>query len=361
MNKRSIFVLYGGRSAEHEVSLMSAQNIISQLNRDKYTVYPVYITAQGVFRTGDAIPGAVDSPDALRLTGKDNDTPSGSLAAFLRLVNETENAFLFPALHGTYGEDGTIQGLFEMTGLPYVGAGVLASAAGMDKIVMKNLFASAGIPQSQFVSFSHSRWTTEEEACFAQALDTIGLPAYVKPANLGSSVGISRAATADELRAAMKLAFRYDRRILVEQEIKGREIILAMRGNDDIACSKCGEWQRAATFFDFEDKYLDDGLTPKIPAAITDEQYRLICEYGRAAYRAIDCAGLARGDFFVTDEGEIYLNELNTLPGFTSHSMYPLLWERSDGMAYTELLDALIALGLERFAETQAINYSKVD
>jgi len=255
---------------------------------------------------------------------------------------------VIPVLHGTYGEDGTIQGLLEMAGVPYVGCGVLASAAGMDKIVMKQLFTAAGLVVADWDWFPRSQWETSRDDMLSRIVERLGLPVFVKPANLGSSVGISKALDAGELAAAIDEAARYDRRIVVEREVIGREVEVSVLGNDEPIASLPGEIIPGQDFYDYTDKYLDTGSQAVIPADLPEATTRQIQHDAVAAFRAVDGAGLARVDFFVeAATGLVIINEINTMPGFTSISMFPKLWEAS-GISYAELIDRLIRLALER-------------
>lgn len=342
-------VFFGGRTPEHQVSVASAVNVLNGLQKEKYTVNAVYISTDGTWCKPTRITGPLSGAgDLLGLCGE----LAGMVAALEALGDCVGDGIAFPVMHGPYGEDGTIQGVFEMLGMPFVGNGVLASAAAMDKAVMKALFAQAGISQTPYEVFSMPAGIAE----IAEAVEQgIGYPVYVKPANMGSSVGISRCANHQELARAVTEAFRYDEKIVVEREVVGREIILAMMGDDHIRCSLPGVWQRSETFFRYEDKYLDDNLTPQIPAEVSESAYRRMCELGRSAFRAVDGSGLMRADFFLTGSGEIFLNEVNTMPGFTAHSMFPMLCAKSWGMSFAEVLDRLIEIGLRRHARRSAL------
>lgn len=341
-------VFFGGRSPEHDVSVSSALNVINSLDRRRHRVEAVYISAYGQWRLPVAVDGPTGREELLGMCA----VPVPTADALLRLCREREGCVAFPVLHGPYGEDGTIQGLFEMLGVPYVGNGVLASAAAMDKAVMKDLFARAGIPQADYRLF-----TRAQAGAAAEGVERdIGYPCYVKPANMGSSVGISRCEGADALDACVRRALLYDDRIVIEREIVGREVLLALTGDDEVRCSPPGVWRRPAAFFSYDDKYMDDGLTPMIPADVTDEVYREMCALGARAFRALDGSGLMRADFFVTGEGRVYLNEVNTMPGFTPHSMFPLLAMRGLGVDMPGLLDRLIGLGLRRHERRQALS-----
>jgi D-alanine-D-alanine ligase len=286
----------------------------------------------------------LEAPDSRLKSDSRLETPDSRPGSDFRLD------VVLPVLHGTYGEDGTIQGLFEMAGVPYVGCGVLASATGMDKIVMKQLFTAAGLVVADWESFSRSQWEAGRDATISRVSERLGFPVFVKPANLGSSVGISKALDRQELAAAVDDAARYDRRIVVEREIVGREIEVSVLGNDEPIASLPGEIIPGRDFYDYADKYLDSGSQAVIPARLPEATIKRIQDDAITAFRAIDGAGLARVDFFVEQGGRVIINEINTMPGFTSISMFPKLWEAS-GIPYAKLIDRLIQLALERHGD----------
>lgn len=350
-------VLFGGRSGEHEVSLASARNVVEALHKAGHTVVPIGITPQGRWLTnGSAVAQLTGErlaalPAALtELPGQLSPTDSWAL-----LPQATPDAplpaldVIFPVLHGTYGEDGTVQGLLEMAGLPYVGGGVLASAVAMDKAVAKQLFAQAGLRQTDFQVILRRQWQQDPDAFGSALEERFGYPCFVKPANLGSSVGVSKAHTRAELQAGIELAARYDRKILVEKAVPyARELEVSVLGNDDPIVSLPGEVVPSNEFYDYAAKYLDGKSQSIIPAAIAPKLAREIQMMALVAWRAADCSGLARVDFLLDDATQtLYLNEINTMPGFTRFSMYPQMWEAS-GISYPELVDRLIALALER-------------
>lgn len=368
--KLRVGVLFGGRSGEHEVSLLSAASILKAIDRNKYDVIPI-----GISRAGEWLGG--DRAQAL-LSGRFASTPlpldAGSAGAELierssRLTGSLE--VVFPVLHGTFGEDGTIQGLLELADLPYVGSGVLGSAAGMDKDAMKRLFAAAGLPQTPWLTVLRAEWRTDPRKVHRAVEQKLAYPLFVKPANLGSSVGISKVHDRSELDAAMDLAAGFDRKIVVEQGVGGpgakpRELEVAVLGNDSPEASVVGEIIPAKEFYDYEAKYQLSGPDESvsiIPAKLTAAQQKQIRAMALAAFRACDSAGLARVDFLMEPavrgrQAAILLNEINTMPGFTSISMYPKLWQAS-GLAYGDLIDRLIALALERHAEKQATHFTR--
>jgi D-alanine-D-alanine ligase len=355
--KLRIGVIFGGRSGEHEVSLQSAKSVIEAMDREKYDIVPIGITKEGKWlASSDAgllLPEAIirDADHEVALFG---DPTRGDLVRFDTGGPESAGALdvVFPVLHGTFGEDGTIQGLLELANLPYVGSGVLGSAAGMDKIVMKQLFRDSGLPVGEFVWFLRSQWEREPEAILDRVEREIDYPSYVKPANLGSSVGISKATDRASLERAIATAVRYDRRVLVERGFDAREIEVAVLGNDEPAASVPGEIIPNADFYDYETKYLSDVAEYAIPASLSEGATDEIREMAIRAFKAVDAAGLARVDFFVERSTErILINEINTMPGFTRISMYPKLWEAS-GVRYRELVDRLVELALERHRES---------
>ncbi|EDL63241.1 D-alanine--D-alanine ligase, partial [Bacillus sp. SG-1] len=275
-------------------------------------------------------------------------------------VSENEDStfdVILPLLHGPNGEDGTVQGMLELLNLPYVGNGVLASAAGMDKVIMKNLYAQAGIPQVNYVWYLKKTWENDPEAAYLKVEKELGYPCFVKPANLGSSVGISKAESREELILAFKEAFQFDRKIIIEQGVKAREIELGVLGNDEPECSVAGEILPKKDFYDYKAKYEDGDTALIIPAEIPADVYEDMKRIAVDSFKALDCSGLVRADFFLTEDGTIYMNEVNTMPGFTPFSMFPLLWKHS-GVEYPELIERLVKLAQERHAEKQNIKHT---
>ncbi len=351
--KKKLGIVYGGKSAEHEVSLSTARAVTQAVDFGKYEVIPVYITYGGEWRRGQSLEGPVATLEELRLAGDGNDNPD-SIHDFL---NGEALDIVFPLLHGTNGEDGTVQGLFEVMNIPYVGNGVLASSAGMDKVVMKQLFAQVDLKQVPYVFFLRSGWAQERQQLVEKMERELGWPMFVKPANLGSSVGISQATDRESLIAAVDLALKFDRRIIVEQGVVAREIEMGVMGNDEPACSIPGEIKPVTAFYDYEAKYKDGNTELVIPAKVTAEVAKTMEDMAVRAYKVLDCSGLVRADFFVTSADEVLINEVNTMPGFTPTSMFPLLWQQT-GVAYPELIDKLIELALQRHAEKQNIQYT---
>jgi D-alanine-D-alanine ligase len=395
MKKIRVGVLYGGRSGEHEISLLSAASVFKAVDQNKFEVVPIAITKDGRWltaadaerllsgkplehvrqlRAGDpeATPAAavlhngqaVIVPPEPHKTGAGM-TPFQSEGLTRRTTDRAINVdVIFPVLHGTFGEDGTIQGLLELADIPYVGAGVLGSAAGMDKDVMKSLFRNAGLPIVNHVTFLRSEWESASKKIKKLVEGKLKYPMFVKPANLGSSVGISKAHHSAELGPAISEAAKFDRKIVIEEGVggkknKAREIECAVLGNDKPEASVAGEIVPSAEFYDYSAKYLDEGSQLIIPAKLTKSESRKVRQLAIAAFRAVDCSGLARVDFLMEPKSrKIYLNEINTMPGFTSISMYPKLWAAS-GVSYSELIERLIRLGIERHEEKKRNQYSR--
>jgi len=357
-------VVYGGRSGEHEVSLRSAASIIRALDRERYEVIPVAITKDGRWLTGPENLRLLETAQASLAAVPDHGTevmlpadptrhslvPLAPVPEARRLATALD--VVFPVLHGTYGEDGTMQGLLELASLPYVGAGVLASAVGMDKAIMKSVFRDAGLPVCRWLV---TRVGQEDPAALAGRVGvTLGFPCFVKPANLGSSVGITKVAAPAALAAAVAEAGAYDPKVVIEETITGRELECAVLGNDRPEASVVGELVPSHDFYDYADKYVDQGARILIPAPLPPDTAEEVRRLAVAAFQAVDCSGLARVDFFFEQpSGRVVLNEINTMPGFTSISMYPKLWQAS-GLAYPALLDRLIALAFERHAVRSA-------
>jgi D-alanine-D-alanine ligase len=354
-----IFLIYGGKSAEHDISILTAFSIVKEVNYKRHEVVPIYITKSGEWIEGLLLNGPVYDSEALRLQARKekrmskdkNEYSCGTLVS--PIIMQEDNAVIFPVLHGPNGEDGTVQGLFEVLNMPYVGAGVLASATGMDKLISKQLFQQVGMPQVSYVALSKREWKNNPERVFSRCEASLSYPMFVKPANMGSSLGISKATNKAELIKAIETALRYDQRILVEQGINARELEVSILGNEEIRTSVVGEIIKDTDFYDFDEKYVNNAVKLKIPADIPEEISTKIKEYAVAAYQAIDGSGLSRCDFFLTGSNEIYINELNTMPGFTQFSMYPLLWEHT-GLSYKELIEELLKLALDRFEEKKA-------
>ena len=372
--KLRVGILFGGKSGEHEISLRSARSIIKAIDRNKYKVIELGITKDGRWLPPEESIGLLEGRSAAELMSGNGESSGVSLSLASTAADPSSGApidVVFPVLHGTFGEDGTIQGLFELADIAYVGSGVLGSAAGMDKDAMKRMFGSAGLPQTLYVMLLRSEWRRKPEAVTAAIEAELRYPLFVKPANLGSSVGISKVHDRGELAAAMDLAASFDRKLIVEQGVGGpgakpRELEIAVLGNDEPEASVIGEIVPAKEFYDYEAKYELNGPDESvslIPAELTEAEQQRIRTMALAAFRAFDCAGLARVDFLMAPgkeggESEIVLNEINTMPGFTSISMYPKLWGAS-GVSYPELIDRLITLALERQAEKKETQFAR--
>lgn len=350
-NKVKVAVIFGGQSGEHEVSLMSTTSIIKAMDKEKYDIITIGITREGLWKYYD---GEVDKI----LTGEweEHAVPiSESDYNFVPTVGKIPSEkidIVFPVLHGPMGEDGTIQGLFELAGLSYVGCGVLASAAGMDKAFSKTLFQEAGLKQAEYIIIMRKDLEQDLDDCILRVETKFQYPVFIKPANLGSSVGISKAHDKEELKAGLELAAKYDRKIIVEEFIDGYEVECSVLGNDDPKASVVGQIVPCNEFYDYKAKYFDEGKTGLlIPANISNEASDKVREIAVKAFLAVDGSGMTRVDCFVDRKtDEVYINEINTIPGFTKISMYPKLWQAA-GIPYSKLIDRLIELAFERFEE----------
>jgi D-alanine-D-alanine ligase len=397
MKKLRVGVLFGGRSGEHEVSLLSAASVVNAIDKNKYEVVPIGITKDGRWLTAaaaeallqgkphdeskhlragdpDATPGAavLASGEAVVVPPEPVHPASRSLTPFQsdtttlrRAADRAINVdVIFPVLHGTFGEDGTIQGLLELADIPYVGAGVLGSAAGMDKDIMKSLFRAAGLPIVKHVTILRSDWDADAKKTEKIVDRSLKYPVFVKPANLGSSVGISKARTKKELGPAIYEAAKFDRKIVIEQGVggakhKAREIEISVLGNDRPQASVAGEIVPIKEFYDYAAKYLDEGSELIIPAKLTKAEMKKVQDLAVRAFQAVDGAGLARVDFLMDPKTrKLFVNEINTMPGFTAISMYPKLWAAS-GLSYSDLIDRLIQLGIERHDDKKKNQYSR--
>ncbi|MGO9087427.1 MAG: D-alanine--D-alanine ligase [Terriglobales bacterium] len=396
MKKLRVGILFGGRSGEHEVSLLSAASVLNAIDKEKYEVVPIGITKDGRWLTSEHAENLLQGklmlePRHLR-AGDPETTPAAAVLAqgesvivppepahrenglvpfqtdAAHLRRSSDRAInvdvIFPVLHGTFGEDGTIQGLLELADIAYVGAGVLGSAAGMDKDIMKSLFIAAGIPIVKHVTILRSDWEKDAKRVEKLVGSKLKYPVFVKPANLGSSVGISKAHNRKELGPAIEEAAKFDRKIVIEQGVggkkeKAREVECSVLGNDDPEASVPGEVVPVKEFYDYNAKYLDEGSELIIPARLTKAQTKKVQQLAVAAFKAVDCSGLARVDFLMDPKTKkIYLNEINTMPGFTSISMYPKLWAAS-GLEYSDLIDRLIQLGIERHEDKKKNQYNR--
>ncbi|HXN64780.1 MAG TPA: D-alanine--D-alanine ligase family protein [Candidatus Acidoferrales bacterium] len=353
-------VLFGGRSGEHEVSLSSAASVIRALDPDKYEAVPIGITKDGRWLAGK--PAQKMLPDVLKNGARVMLSADPNIAALVPIDEKPGGALrvdvVFPVLHGTYGEDGTVQGLLDLAGLPYVGAGVLGSAVGMDKDVQKRLFREAGLPVGEFVAFARMQWEKSPDDVLKLIQKHVKFPVFVKPATLGSSVGMTKAHDREELPGALRMAAEFGQKIIVERGIDAREIEVAVLGNDEPRASIPGEIVPHREFYDYAAKYLEEGTKLLIPAPLKAPQAAKFQELAVRAFQVLDCAGMARVDFFLERKtARVYLNEINTIPGFTSISMYPKLWEAT-GVSYRELIDRLIQLALAAYAEKKRTKFS---
>src|ERR1700691_1350443 len=400
MKKPRVGILFGGRSGEHEVSLLSAASVLKAIDKDKYDVVPIGITKDGRWLTATDAENLLQGkliPEARNLRAGDPETtraaavlargesvvvppepvhrqsgliPFRTDAALTRRASDRaiNVDVIFPVLHGTFGEDGTIQGLLELADIAYVGAGVLGSAAGMDKDIMKSLFIAAGLPIVKHVTILRTAWENDPKKVQKLVESKLKYPVFVKPANLGSSVGISKAHNRKELGPAIEEAAKFDRKIVIEQGVggdknKAREIECSVLGNDEPVASIPGEIVPVKEFYDYNAKYLDEGSELIIPAKLSKAETKKIQELAVQSFKAVDCSGLARVDFLMepgsgNKSRKIYLNEINTMPGFTAISMYPKLWAAS-GLEYAKLIDKLIQLGMERHKEKKKNQYSR--
>ena len=384
MKKLRVGIIYGGRSGEHEVSLASAAAVFQNLDRERYEPIAIRIEKDGRWALPERPPALVSAADVIHSNRREladrtreahlvahpgGDTlmtidpstreDSGSHSDQVPTISGIKLDVVFPVLHGPYGEDGTVQGLLELANVPYVGSGVMASAVGMDKAAAKLAFAAKQLPICDYEVVLKRDWLRDERAVLQTIVTRLGFPLFVKPANLGSSVGISKAKHVAELRAAIALAAEFDRKVVVEAAVpNAREIEVAVLGNDEPEASVAGEIIPGREFYDYEAKYLDTGSREVIPAVLPERLTEEIRALAVTAFKALDCAGMARVDFLLAgDSGALYLNEINTIPGFTTISMYSKMWAAS-GLAYPALLDRLIALAIERHAEKQLLRTS---
>ncbi len=356
--KVRVAVLFGGQSGEHDVSLRSAQNVMNALDPDRYDIVPIGITREGRWLSGGDPFAALTATSPLFALGDGSAPPppdeapgeSGLSAVFSESVD-----VVIPVLHGPMGEDGTVQGMLELAGIPYVGSGVLGSALSMDKAMAKTVLAQEGLPQAPWRLVTRKEWEQNPEVVTAWVEHSLGFPCFVKPSNMGSSVGVTKAHDAGAFPGAMREAGRWDRRIVIEKAVNARELEVSVLGNDEPIASVVGEVVPGNEFYDYDAKYVDDNSMLIAPAEIDRDTMVQVQELAIAAFRALDLAGLARVDFFLErDTDQILINEANTLPGFTAISMYPRLWEAS-GMSKTELLDRLVGLALERAMERRTV------
>ncbi|WP_170242140.1 D-alanine--D-alanine ligase [Streptococcus suis] len=345
MSKEMLVLLYGGRSAEREVSVLSAESVMRAINYDKFFVKTYFITQAGDFIKTQEFSSRPSADEKLMT----NDTIVAEQKIRPSDIYE-ENAVVFPVLHGPMGEDGSIQGFLEVLKMPYVGTNILASSVAMDKITTKRVLESAGIAQVAYTTYIEGE---DLEKAIAETLTKLPFPVFIKPANMGSSVGISKAENEAELRSAIALAIKYDSRVLVEQGVNAREIEVGLLGNADVKTTLPGEVVKDVAFYDYDAKYIDNKITMEIPAKIDESIMDIMRDNAAKAFRAIGGCGLSRCDFFLTEDGDIFLNELNTMPGFTQWSMYPLLWDNM-GLAYPDLIEELVSLAKEMFDKRES-------
>ncbi len=359
--KLKIGLLFGGKSAEHEVSLRSAENIYNALDKTKYDVTLIGIEKSGRWILGENGMRLLDktNPKLYKLNSNNQEKvalvpqSSGALSVLNNVNSKNSVDVVFPVLHGPFGEDGTVQGLLKLANIPFVGASVLGSAVGMDKDVMKRLLRDAGLPIGKFITLGYG-----EKITFEKAKKTLGLPMFIKPSNMGSSVGVSKVKNKKEFEKAIKEAFLFDLKVIIEEFIKGREIECSVLGNENPIASIPGEVIVNDEFYSYDTKYInEDGAFIEIPAKLSKKEIKNIQDISVKTFKALSCEGFGRVDSFLTESGKVYVNEINTIPGFTSISMYPKLWEAS-GLSLPKLLDKLIALALERFDREKKLRTS---
>ncbi len=352
MNKLNVALIFGGKSGEHEVSLASSASIYTHIDKSKYNIFTIGITKDGRWMYYEGNEENIRNGEWVNLANKNveiNLVPVGNKEVGIVFEDGRLEKIdvLFPVLHGPYGEDGTIQGLFEISQIPYVGCGVLASSVGMDKLICKKVFTQIGLPQVDYTDTHKSVFNKYTQEELDKIEEKLNYPIFVKPANLGSSVGISKANNREELLSGINEALKFDARIVLEQGIDAREIEVAVLGNNEVKASIAGEIKPAKDFYDYEDKYINGSSTYDIPANINETDMENIRKMAIEAFKSIDGKGLSRVDFFIDkNSGEIFINEINTLPGFTSISMYPKMWEET-GLNYSSLIDSLIQLALD--------------
>ncbi|SFB05584.1 D-alanine--D-alanine ligase [Lentibacillus halodurans] len=360
MPKRKIGIIFGGKSAEHEVSLQSAKNIVDAIDKDQYDVVLIGIDKQGKWHINDKSSYLInaENPKLIQLNKSNEAVAIVPGETDHQLVKAADAGMLdqldavFPIVHGTLGEDGSLQGMMRIANLPFVGTSVLGSAICMDKDIAKRLLKAAGIKVADGLAFSRAK---RDQIDFSEVKEQVGVPMFVKPANQGSSVGVSKVSTKAEFDQAVDEAFQYDQKVVIEETLVGREIECAVLGNDEPKSSLPGEILPQTEFYSYESKYIDEtGAVLEIPAELSDDEIEKLQKTAVEAFKALECEGLARVDFFLTEDGEVYVNEVNTLPGFTRISMYPKLWELS-GIAYPELIDHLIELAIERHEQNSKL------
>jgi D-alanine-D-alanine ligase len=342
--KRTLGIIYGGKSSEHEVSLRTAYSIMEALDYNHFDIIPIYIQLSGSWAKGEKKNSRPDRLEDLRLAAEIPLSP-------FELRNEID--VFFPVVHGPFGEDGTLQGMLEMLDVPYVGSGVLGSSLGMDKVMMKKIFSSVNLPQCQFLSYTRKEISIREDSICTEIEQELGYPCFVKPVNLGSSVGISKAKDRESLQEALKLAAKFDKKVIIEAMVQGREVEIGVLGNEELKTSVIGEIISSGEFYDYSAKYKNAGTKLEIPANLPAHVVEEMRDLAKKAFSALECSGLSRVDFFYNDEeDQLYINEINTMPGFTPFSMYPMLFKEA-GISYPNLIEELIELALERYEETK--------
>ncbi len=353
MARTRLGVVFGCRSEEHEVSVVSAMDVLREVDSARFETVPFGVTREGRWLTPQETGRELGRVEPLFSKQMHGDVPP--LVQRTDLIEQLAGLdVVFPLIHGVNGEDGTLQGMLEMFGLPYIGCGVAASAIGMDKALQKQLFQQAGLRTARYLSVHAREWDADGDDIARGIESAVGYPAFVKPCNGGSSVGVSKVRSREDLGEAMRAAFALDRKVLVEKAVQGREIDCGVLGNDEPEASPVGEVIAAGEFYDYAAKYLDESASIVAPAALSEEQSRAVRESALRAYRALDCAGFARVDFFLPEDGTPVINEINTLPGFRPTSMFPLLWQKA-GVTYRELISRLVDLAFGRFREREAL------
>ncbi|MFD2617165.1 D-alanine--D-alanine ligase [Terrilactibacillus laevilacticus] len=361
-NKKTVAVLYGGKSAEYEISIQTAFSAINSIDLNKFRVLPIHITNNGKWIQGHEITEKIAYKDQLLL---DEPQVDANPALWLTPTSDPSSLqvpdIVFPLLHGTNGEDGTVQGMLELLNIAYVGSGVMGSAAGMDKVIMKDIFAAHDIQGPRYVSVTKYEWSKNQDEMIKMIEEKIGYPNFVKPANLGSSVGISQCLDESTIVKAVDEAFRYDTKVIIEEKIVGREVEIGVIGNDELEVSVPGEIQTTGTFYDYQSKYQDGKSSMIIPADLPEDVLNELKKTAKKVFKVLNCKGLARVDVFIQEsDHKVMVNEVNTLPGFTPFSMFPLLWKHT-GLPYDQLIEKLIQLGIDRYQEKQTLRFRLED
>lgn len=355
--KINMYVLYGGRSVEHEISIISARAVLNSLDRSKYNIYPVFISKEGKWCQYGKLDKKVEEKELHLETDL---SLTESMGEFIKSIDPSKDNMVFPVLHGNNGEDGTIQGLLELIDLAYIGNEVLSSSLCMDKVMTSDILKAHGIPQAKYIDVKRHLWDEDQDKALITILDAVDLPVFVKPANAGSSVGITKASNKNELIDSINLAFTYDVKILIQEEVVGKEVETCIIGNNSPKASLSGELEMEDAFYDYEAKYIKKAAVPVIPALLDEETSKRVKDIALKTYDILGCKGIARVDIFVTKDKEILVNEINTMPGFTSISMAPILWQKTDGSTFKDLLDKLIEYAKERYIEKSSISKVKV-